>query len=249
MEVPVIDFRARPNTPEYMQMYNGRPGERSWDRFGYPRPEPVALEVFIYRLCAAGVRHAVFTGRRGPQGYVSNDYVAECARKFPSELTGFASVDPPESRKALPELDRALGVLGLKPVPVDPPDGSETRGVPVVLTLGPLMGHFSDPYAIDHIAVHFPELMLVCSHACWSQLTDWTPLVYRRPSVFLEPSIYVFPQGCEPFVEAANSFCKVECCMPARFHFSRSRFLSVSNAFRLGPMFRKRFCTTGRAKS
>lgn len=128
----VVDFRARPNTPEYMELYS-----KSWEEhpmrqstlrgtYGYvPDPEESypgvgSLDEFIELLDEHGIDVGVFTGRQRVTDDgevtvgVSNDYVAECVDRFPDRLVGFAGVDGSRPVPAVTaEIDRAIGELGL----------------------------------------------------------------------------------------------------------------------------------------
>ena len=95
----VIDFRARPNTEQYMGMY---PDPSPWARFfDCARPEPVSLEAFVKALDGVGVSQAVFTGRQTPVNTLSNDSVHECVQAYPDRLFGFAGIDPTKGAAAV----------------------------------------------------------------------------------------------------------------------------------------------------
>ena len=96
-QLPIIDFRARPNTSEYMRAYHGQ--SALWKFFGYPEPPSVDLAEFVAELRKNHIEKGVFTGRQRVVdgkivGGVSNDYVAECVNSYPDIMVGFASVDP-----------------------------------------------------------------------------------------------------------------------------------------------------------
>lgn len=240
-DLHVIDFRARPNTSEYMDIYSGKNAERSWERFGYPKPPNVPLETFVETLDTNGLKKAVFTGRQGVQGWISNDYIADCVNAFPDRIVGFAGIDPRSGPEAVREARRAIQQLGLTGLSFDPPDGADdVRGrpyddervmyplyqaaveldVPVVLTLGPLMTPFSFPSAIERIAADFPKLRIVCSHAGWPSVTEWIALAYRYENVFLEPSIYIYLPGGAALVEAANTILPRQMVYASAFPFN-----------------------------
>ena len=114
----VIDFRARPNTKEYMSLY---PGTYAWDTyFNCPKPEPAPLADFIAALNEAGVSQAVFTGRNSPRAALSNDFVAECVQAHPDRLFAFAGIDPTLGPDALREIERTITELNMKGISLDP---------------------------------------------------------------------------------------------------------------------------------
>ena len=214
----VIDFRARPNTEEYMGLY---PDTRPWERFFQcPRPEPAPLSRFIEALDEAGVTRAVFTGRQTPVKTLPNDYVFECVQAYPERLLGFAGIDPTQGERALREIERTVDELGMKGISIDPhssrrpPDDPIWHpfyakcvelDVPVIITMGPIVGKWAEPGSVDNVAEDFPDLTLVCSHGIWPQVTELIALAYRRHNVYLEASIYEFLPGAEPIFEAANT--------------------------------------------
>ena len=241
-----IDFRARPNTAEYMKMYTGPANARLWERFGYPEPPVVSLAEFVRALAANDIAHAVFTGRQSVSGGeivrgVSNDYVARCAAESGGRIVGFAGIDPTSGVAALREMERCVRQLGLRGVSLDPHTARSLpsdRGlypvyemaaelrIPVTFTMGPLVGRYAEPSAVDQVAEDFPGLTLVCSHGCWPQVTEFIALAYRRDNVYLEASIYEFLPGAEPFLDAANTIIQDRVVYASAFPFNPLETLS-----------------------
>ncbi len=216
-----IDFRARPNTDAVIASFGG-PGPNRW---GYETPPAGPLEAFVESARAHGIDRAVFTGRHrmieGKPVGIDNDYVASSARRFPETIIGIASADPTAGQAAVRELRRAVEELGLMGLSVDPfmhemhaddrrlyplYEAAGELGVPVIVTLGPLVGAWGDPWPVDRIAADFPTIPFVCSHGCWPQVHEYLGLAYRRENVYLEPSIYWSLPGSEPFIEASKTF-------------------------------------------
>lgn len=237
----IIDFRARPATAEYMRPYTGPASEPLWRRFGHPQPPIGPLSDFADALRSAGVSRALVTGRqtvvngevvRG----VTNDYVAECVAAYPELLAGFAGIDPLTRPAAvLAEIRRSIDDLGLRGASLDPHTARvladdrllyplyaelEQRGLPVVMTNGPLVGPYGDLVAIDTVAADFPALTIVISHGCWPNPTEFVGLAYRRANVVLEASIYHLLPGAEPFLEAARTFLQDRVVYASAFPFN-----------------------------
>ena len=227
----VIDFRARPNTKEYMRLYPSSAWELFFD---CPRPEDEPLSSFITALDKASVSYGVFTGRQTPQLRLSNDYVSECIHEYPDRLFGFAGIDATEGVGALREIERAITELGMKGVCLDPynaqvyPDDRLyyplyykclELAVPVILTMGPLVGKWSNPASVHNVAVDLPELEIVCSHGVWPQVTELIALAYRHQNVYLEASIYEFLPGSAPLFEAANGILQDKVIYASGFPF------------------------------
>lgn len=228
----VIDFRARPNTEEYMNLY---PGTYAWDNyFNCPKPEPGPLAGFIAALDEAGVTQAVFTGRNSPRVTLSNDYVADCVKAYPDRLFGFAGIDATTGLSALGEIERAITELNMKGISLDPHHIKVFPNdrlfyplyykcieleVPVIFTMGPLVGKWGGPAAVDSLAEDLPDLQIVCSHGVWPQVTELIALAYRHKNVYLEASIYHYLPGGEPIFEAANTILQDKIIYASAFPF------------------------------
>ena len=92
-------------------------------------------------------------------------------------------------------------------------------GVPVILTMGPLVGKWAHPEAVHNVAVDLPDLEIVCSHGVWPQVTELIALAYRHQNVYLEASIYEFLPGAEPIFEAANGILQDKIIYASGFPF------------------------------
>lgn len=246
-KMPIIDFRARPNTAEYMKMYDGQ--DSMWtDYFKYPKPPKVELGEFVAELEVNNIQKAVFTGRQTivngqmTKG-ITNDYVAEAVAAHPDRIIGVAGVDPTTGVTGVREVRRAITELGLKGLSLDPfgiellPDDrrlypfysvAAELNVPVILTVGPRVGRYGNPEYVDRVAGDFPETTIVLSHGCYPQVTELIALGLRRPNVFLEASIYEFLPGAEPFIEAARTVLQDKVVYASAFPFNplaiRSKF-------------------------
>jgi uncharacterized protein len=227
--MPLIDFRARPNTSEYLSMS------------GMSAAEGISVGDFVTTLSSHSIDLAVFTGRQGVGGYLPNDRIADAVRQFPSKFIGFAGVDPREGPAAIKELERAVTELGLPGLALDPPDHPDDRygrgyddervmyplyekanslKIPVVLTMGPRTVRFDAPRVADRIAADFPSLTLVCSHSGWPEATEWVAVGLRRKNVIIEPSLYWFYPGTEPLFAAANDFLQDQVVYASAFPFN-----------------------------
>jgi uncharacterized protein len=227
--MPLVDFRARPNTREYLSMS------------GMSAAGGISLADFVSTLSSHGIDLAVFTGRQGVGGYFPNDTIAEAVRQFPSKFIGFAGVDPREGPAAIKELERAVRELGLRGLALDPPDHPDDRhgrgydderviyplyekanslSIPVVLTMGPRTVRFDAPRVADRIAADFPSLTIVCSHSGWPEATEWVSVGLRRRNVIIEPSLYWFYPGTEPLFAAANDFLQDQVVYASAFPFN-----------------------------
>jgi predicted TIM-barrel fold metal-dependent hydrolase len=78
-------------------------------------------------------------------------------------------------------------------------------GVPVMPDTGPLNGRdltYTDPIQIDHLTGVFPDLKIICVHACWPYATRMIGVAFKRPNVYLLPDVYLGYPGAEPYTEA-----------------------------------------------
>lgn len=235
----VIDFRARPNTPEYMSMYP--PDYPFFDLVpGHDNPGKRTLEAFVAALDRHGIDRAVFTGRQTVEDGeivrgIPNDYVADCVEQYPDRLIGFAGIDcEADIMAATAEIERSIETLGLSGVSLDPTHANDRRhyplyakaaelDVPVVITMGPnvgTLGESQNPARIDTIATDFPDLTIVCSHAAWPRPTEFVALAYRRPNVYIDGSIYQYFPGAEPFVAAAEDLIREKVLYASAFPFN-----------------------------
>lgn len=228
----VIDFRARPNTPEwarYLARRNKAILSGSGTAFSsYQAPEET-LQQFVGQLDRAGIERAVFAARNRSrtekEWTLTNDFVAECVRAFPDRIVGFAGLDASDPDGAAAEVRRAvrkLGLLGgcfdpfaLPGLPDDPKfdpiyQACAELGVPVVVTLGGWPGiphplRLSSPLALDAVAQRFPRLLIIASHAGWPFTSEMIAAAWRCENLYFENSFYHFAPGASLVVEAANS--------------------------------------------
>jgi hypothetical protein len=166
----------------------------------------------------------VVVGRDTPGIKHSNDEIHEMVRRH-KELVGVGSIDPHRwgARAAVLEVERAITVLGLKAINVEPGFGSPLRsaddpmlfpiydaceqlGVPVSIMSGPTAPSldFVRPAAVGHVAKAFPKLAIVCYHGFYPFVNEILGVALRWENVFIVPDMYIFAPGGSLYVEAAN---------------------------------------------
>jgi len=106
----------------------------------------------------------------------TNDYIAECVRKYPSRLVGFGRVDPRRGKEAIQELKRIKGQLGLRGLKLHPmvecfrPDHPyfdkffktvDELKLPVLIHTGE---GFSAPSLAVKVAKKHPAVIMVLAH-------------------------------------------------------------------------------------
>jgi predicted TIM-barrel fold metal-dependent hydrolase len=224
----IIDFRARPNTKEYITLLADPGIETVFKKMGHTIPKEGSLEDYIRDFETAGISKAVFTGRdieTTAKWKVSNDYVASVSRQYPDKVYGFAGIDPLKGGDAVREVFRSIRELGLKGVSMDPFAAGIYANdrkmypiyeicveldVPVILTLGPLPVagtyiSYGSPLPVDDVATEFPKLKVICSHSSWPFVYEMMAIAFRHDNVYIESSVYQFLPGAELMWQAANS--------------------------------------------
>jgi uncharacterized protein len=226
--VPIIDFRSRPSTREYLVALEHPLTQSVMRRLGTTPPKETTLEEWVAGFEGYGVERVVFTGRESEvtgAHDVGNDYVADVARRFPGKVIGFAGIDPLRGLRSVKSIEHAVRDLGLKGVSIDPFGGlvqaNDARlypvyakcaelEVPVVITCGPLpfagpsLAH-GDVRAVDDVATYFPELTIVIDHSGWPWVTETIAIAFRHDNVYIDTSLYSHLPGAALFAEAANT--------------------------------------------
>jgi predicted TIM-barrel fold metal-dependent hydrolase len=245
-----IDFRARPNTPEwasYLARRNAAIQTQAGSAFSAYQAPVETLAGFIAQLDAAGIERAVFAARNRqtsePVWTLTNDFVAECVRAHPTRLAGFAGIDASDPVRAAAEARRSVEQLGLLGICFDPfilpaaPDDPRfdpiydtcmQLGVPAIVTLGGWPGiaaplRYSSPLGLDVVAKRFPKLVIIGSHAGWPFVTEMIAVAWRCENVFFENSFYHFAPGAGAIVDAANSMIGDKILYASAYPFSPIR--------------------------
>lgn len=233
MAKKVIDMRSRPSflhdfygktrgTPEFevVKWLNGRVGSKNVEHFTASRD----IESFVREIKDTRIAASVVVGRDTPGIKHSNDEIHEMVRRH-KELVGVGSIDPHRwgARAAVLEVERAVQVLGLKAINVEPGFGSPLRsaddpmlfpiydaceqlGVPVSIMSGPTAPSldFVRPAAVGHVAKAFPKLAIICYHGFYPFVNEILGVALRWENVFIVPDMYIFAPGGSLYVEAAN---------------------------------------------
>jgi hypothetical protein len=221
-------------TPEYdvVKWLNGRVGCRNVERFTASKD----VESFVKEIKDTRIAASVVVGRDTPGIKHSNDEIHELTRRH-TELVGVGSVDPHRVgiKAAVAEVERAVNVLGLKAINVEPGFGSPPRnaddpmlypvydacqqlGVPVSIMSGPTAPSLDmvNPSAVGHVAKAFPKLSIICYHGFYPYVNEIIGVAFRWENVFIVPDMYIFAPGGGLYVEAANG------CMQQQILFGSS---------------------------
>lgn len=233
MAKKVIDMRSRPSflhdfygktpgTPEYevVKWLNGRVGSKNVEHFTHSKD----VSSFVKEIKATGIKASVIVGRDTPGIKHSNDEI-HLLVKGRKVLVGVGSIDPHRwgVRAAVKEVERAVRVLGLKAINVEPGFGNPPRscddpmlfpiydacdqlGVPVSIMSGPTAPSLDTvrPAAVGHVAKSFPNLSIICYHGFYPFVNEIVGVAFRWPNVYIVPDMYIFTPGGGLYVEAAN---------------------------------------------
>ncbi|KYC16908.1 amidohydrolase family protein [Pseudomonas sp. ABFPK] len=259
----VIDLRCRPaylhpffggvpGSPEHAvaRWLNRRVGTRGADNHFERSLTP---EGFLAEVREAGLHKAVVVGRHTPSQHLPNDTIHGIVDGH-DELLGIGSVEPTVQGidGALKEIDRAIDLLGLAGIDLEPgfaeparhPDDPlywpiyehlQQRGIPLFLMSGPTTPNPShnDPARLAAVARAFPALQIVVYHGYWPNVQQAIGLAFRYENIHLVPDMYLFLPGSEGYVQAANGFLAEQLLFGSSYTFRPIR-QSIEDAQRLG---------------
>lgn len=217
----IIDFRVRPPLKgfEKMSVLGEQKGFELFP-FNYEDTEKVesavqmSMPLFLKEMEECGIGKGVVLPRNTAIGWggVSNDEVAAGVAEYPDKLIGFGAVDVSGGiRPAVEEVERAVKVLGLKGIVVEPgcmtpplyPDQNKMYpiydrcaelGVPVAISQSMLLGpdlSYAQPECVQRAAHDFPSCKFIIAHASfpWIQAADAVACV--TDNVYLIPDLYM----------------------------------------------------------
>lgn len=83
------------------------------------------------------------------------------------------------------------------------------HNIPLNLSFGGLFcakQDYYNPVYLDHAAIMFPNLRIICGHGGWPYTTQICHVAYQRPNVYLSPDVYMMPlhPSYLDYVMAAN---------------------------------------------
>lgn len=188
----------------------------TFESLGLPYPEDTAIDVLVNWLKSAGVEKAVIMGQEMNRIWNSScgeDYVLECARKYPDFFIALLSVEPVNksgmyNRYALEYFDKAVKEYGFKGVLLTPPYGqysSDDREVypfyekamelnTVVqfhhsAQLGPIIVapfKYVNPQSLNNVLIDFPKMKVVVEHINYPWYEELFCMMASNPNVYTD---------------------------------------------------------------
>ena len=228
-----IDFRLRPPLRGFLDTAMYKETERI---SGYTRslgfePAPSttqkSIDLLIEEMDQSGVVAGLVVGRHaGALGSLSNEDVIAICNEYPERFFGAASIDPTDRRGAVQQIKTAVEA-GMKVINIEPgaypepllPDDRrlypiyaycEDEKLPILLMAGGNAGpdiKYTNPEALDHVLVDFPNLTVVLTHGGWPWVHQVLHLAIRRPNLYVSPDMYLANMpGMDDYLKAANGF-------------------------------------------
>ncbi len=227
----VIDFRVRPPYGVYAEkMFQNLDAREDFaNKYGFTSPPSVIqcdMDLFIQELDKAGIDLAVIPGR-GAMG-TKNEELLEIAETYKGRFVVFPFVNPMEGQGALKDLEKLAEKESVKGFSMEPGVAINGRtfdfddeiafpfyekmqelGLPLMITYsGHTVPEMDSRYVakLDRVAVQFPNLNIVLSHAGWPWVMELIGMAFRRKNIYLLPDVYgTNSPGSGEFTVAANT--------------------------------------------
>ena len=184
----------------------------------------------VSRMCIQNEDEETTTGIKP----LSNDYLANVVKEYPTKFIGFAGADPLKGGAAVSELERAISGLDLSGLSLVPFKNrmyaDDSRYYPLyekcVELDVPVWIHTSNnwsfehamdygaPRGVDHVATRFPELKIIAGHGGWPWVQEMVVVAWRHPNVYIDtsahrPAYFARPgSGWEPLLHFGNTTIK-----------------------------------------
>ena len=223
----VIDWRLRPPFGSYKGCAIFETATKS--KLANPNvPKSVtefSMEYLIQEMDEANVVKGVIPIRKEND----NDDIARIQELYPGRFEGLAHIDPFEGQKALDDIDKYVVNGPAKGIILEPgqiflqdsmlPDDKrlwpiyekcQAEDILVTLTFGGFYGRaleYYNPEALDRVAINFPNMNIVLTHAGFPYITQTCWIAMHIPNVYLSPDFWILSTnpGYQDYVTAANN--------------------------------------------
>ncbi len=224
----VIDWRLRPPFGSFKgsTIFAAATGSSNLANPNAPRSaKEFSMDYLIEEMDEANVVKAVVPIRKEND----NDDIARIQAAYPGRFEGLAHIDPFEGQKALMDIDKyvingpAKGII-LEPGQIFLQDSMRTddkrlfpiyekcqaENVLITLTFGGFFGRaleYYNPEALDRVAINFPDLKIVLTHAGFPYIRETCWIAMHRPNIYLSPDFWILSTnpGYQDYVIAANN--------------------------------------------
>jgi predicted TIM-barrel fold metal-dependent hydrolase len=213
--VRAIDVHIHPPAPGHQSLVDD-PEIRSYFRSALNHADAEEMAAYYADLDILGVLFSIDDETASGTPPISNDYIAELARRYPKQFIGFGSVDPWKGRAAINEIERCATELGLRGLKFHPQqqaffpnderfypiwEAAQRLALPVLVHTGttgvgvgkPGGGGIKLKYArpipyIDDVAADFPELTIIMAHPSFPWQDEQLAMLVHKPNVYMDLS-------------------------------------------------------------
>ncbi len=226
-QIMAIDIMNYPFTPEGMEKFweSVEMKEMSDRILGGHKPKGVSAEEFVADMDKAGfekvlisaVQMGSYKGTWKANAFTSKE-VYEMIKDYPDRLLGMAGYDPTDVMGSVREIEIAVKEYGFKGVyahllgwDMRPDDRRMypcyAKCVELGIPFSVQMGHSLElmpseggrPIYIDKVALEFPELNFIASHAGWPWCEELIAMASKHPNVYMDISAHL-PKYLEPAI-------------------------------------------------
>ena len=195
-----------------------------------------SMDALIEEMDSAGVRYGAIIGRAaasaGVLGNFDNQSMVEALDKWPSRFIGFLGVDLENIGTSLKDALKFAKHPAVKGISIEPGSSKTARlsddkaltpiyeaalerKLPVSISLSGLLsslaGHditWSSPVPVQRVAMRYPELKIIVSHASWPYAAEMVAIALACPNIYVSPDVYIstaYMPCAQIYVDAANS--------------------------------------------
>ncbi|UCF57182.1 MAG: amidohydrolase [Deltaproteobacteria bacterium] len=226
-QIMAIDVMNYPFTPEGMKKFWSSPEMKEMsDRvLGGHTPPGVSAEQFVAQMDEAGfekvfisaVNMGSYKGKWKANDF-TNQEVYEMIKGYPDRLMGMAGYDPTDIMKSVSEIEKAVDEYGFRGVYAHllgwdmRPDDRRMYpcyakcvelGIPFSMQTGHSLelmpSEGGRPIYIDKVALDFPELKFIASHAGWPWCEELVAMASKHPNVYIDISAHL-PKYLDPAI-------------------------------------------------
>ena len=175
---------------------------------------------------------------------ISNDEIAQAAKRHPDVLIGFGSVDPWKGQAAVKEIRRCVEELGLRGMKFHPTtqafmpndrrfydvwEECSRLGIPAIFHTG-MSGigagtpggsgirlRYAQPLLLDDVAVDFPKLNIIAAHPSWPWQEEMLAIARHKANVYIDLSGWAPKYFPPSLVQQANSLLQDKCMFGSDF--------------------------------